>query len=254
MSKWETGTAEAIMVPMAPRLDISEEVRLSFDVPYVTGKGETVDYLTVPVNEYRQSVGISYALLECNERRVQALFPAEGVDSLAYSAERVLHDLGVRPSRLLLQLWEYSPGSRPYSVEGRAPVNRERDTVLIIFTKSPFVYKFGYEMVLWHQAMHAKDRWEHRFPAAHPMVDVGEWLDVLWHFSIDGRLEALGKPHYSRSERLEEAVRVLVGEGAGSDAEGQVRALCQDIWGREVAYSELLGIGERIGLRPVRQA
>jgi len=235
---------------MAPRLDVTEELDLRYEIPYVTGKGETMDSLAITVNEQRHGVSISYALVDCDERHLQNLFPSEGMDSLAQTAKRILRDLGMEPRRIILQLWEYRPGTRPYSVEGRAPVNRERDTVLVIFTKTPFVYKFGYELVLWHQAMHAKDRWEYRFPAAHPMVDAGEWLDVLWHFSIDGRLEALGKPHYSKAERLEEATRVLTELCPGSEAEARVVALCDDIWGREVTFSQLLDIGKGLGLKP----
>lgn len=114
--------------------------------------------------------------------------------------------------------------------------------MLIILTKTPFVYKFGYELVLWHQAMHAKDRLENRFPSAHPLVEAGEWLDVLWHFSIDGRLETMGKPHYSRDERLDEAARVLPG------LEDRLTKLCDELWGKEVTLGQLLKIGKELGL------
>ena len=134
------------------------------------------------------------------------------------------------------------------SVEGRAPVNRDRDTVLIIITKTPFVYKFGYEMVLWHQAMHAKDRWERRFPSAHPMVHVGDWMDSLWHFSIDGRLQNLGKPHYSKEERLDEAIRTFRELPQAEPVYGLVHRLCDQLWGKEVTMTELLQIGQSLGL------
>ena len=235
---------------MVPRIDVVEELELSYEISYLTGKGEAIDTLAVRINEQRQGVSISYALVDCTEQHLDSLFPSEGVDSLAQMTKRILRDLEVKPSRIVLQLWEYSPASGLYSVEGRAPVNKQRDTVLIILTKTPFVYRFGHEMVLWHQAMHAKDRWEHRFPAAHPMVDAGEWLDALWHFSIDGRLQSWGKPHYSRAERLEEAETVLQGVCPGKELQAQVNELCNELWGKEVTFTQLLEIGRDLGLEP----
>jgi len=122
--------------------------------------------------------------------------------------------------------------------------------VIIMITKTPFVYKFGYEMVLWHQAMHAKDRWERRFPSAHPMVHVGDWMDVLWHFSIDGRLENMGKIHYSREERLEEAIRTFQQLHQGEPIQELVHDLCGRLWGAEVTMPDLMQIGSRLGLSP----
>jgi hypothetical protein len=233
---------------MASRLDVIEEIQLRYEIPYVTGRGEAIDTITVPVNEQRQGVGISYALVNSAEQRLEGLFPSGGVDSLAQMTKGILTELGVKPLRIILQLSEYSPAHKLHSVEGRAPVNKERDTVLIILAKPPFVYKFGHEMVLWHQATHAKDRWEYRFPAAHPMVDVGEWLDVLWHFSIDGRLEAWGKPHYSRAERLEEAARVLQESCPAGKVATTVSELCDSLWGKETTFAQLTDMGKGLGL------
>jgi hypothetical protein len=145
-------------------------------------------------------------------------------------------------------MWDYSVTRGPYSVEGRAPVNKQRDAALIIFTKSPFVYKFGYEMMLWHQAMHAKDRWERRFPAAHPQVQADEWLDTLWHFSIDGRLEARKKPHYTKAERLEEAAALFHKLRLSRDVTKRAMKACDGLWGREVTMSALVEMGKELDL------
>jgi len=235
---------------MSPRVDVLEEIRLNYEMPYLTSKGEAIDALTVSINEHRQGVDISYALVDCTEEHLSSVFPSGGIDSLARMTKQVLHDLGVKPRRIILHLWEYSPVAGPYTVEGRAPVNKERDTVLIIVTKPPFVYKFGQELLLWHQAMHAKDRWEYRFPAAHPMVNAGAWLDALWHFSIDGRLQSWAKPHYSKAERLEEATDVLHKLCPRSDLQAVVSDLCDRLWGKEVTFSQLIDIGKGIGLEP----
>jgi hypothetical protein len=233
---------------MAPRLEVIQELKLSYEVPYLTDRGEIIDNITVQINEQRQGVDISYALLEPTEQNLDNLFPSSGVDLLAQMTKRILQDLGVNPTRIILQLWEYSPTAGLYSVEGRAPVNKQRDTVLIILTKTPFIYKFGYELVLWHQAMHAKDRWEHRFPSTHPLVEAGEWLDVLWHFSIDGRLQSWGKPHYSRAERLEEATMALERLCHVKEPQAQVRELCHELWGQEVTLAQLVEIGRGLGV------
>lgn len=235
---------------MALRLDVIEEVELSYEIPYLTGKGEVVDSTTVYINEWRQGVSISYALVECTEEHMDSLFPSEGVNTLARMTKRILRDLEMKPARIILQLREHSLGHNMHSLEARAPVNRQRDSVLIIITKPPFIYKFGHELVLWHQAMHAKDRWEYRFPSAHPLVDAGEWLDALWHFSIDGRLEGWRKPHYSRTERLEEATRVLQGLCPGKDLQAHVGQLCDQLWGKETTFAQLLDIGKELGLEP----
>lgn len=233
---------------MAPRLEVIQELKLNYEVPYLTDRGQIIDNITVQINEQRQGVDISYALLEPTEQNLDNLFPSSGIDSLVQMTKRILRDLGMNPLRVILQLWEYSPTTRLYSVEGRAPVNKQRDTVLIILTKTPFIYKFGYELVLWHQAMHAKDRWEHRFPSTHPLVEAGEWLDVLWHFSIDGRLQSWGRPHYSRTERLEEANRVFEGLGQIKEPQAQARELCHELWGQEVTLAQLVEIGQGLGL------
>ena len=234
---------------MAPRLEVVQELKLSYEVPYLTDRGQIIDNITVQINEQRQGVDISYALLEPTEQNLDNLFPSSGIDLLAQMTQRILQDLGINPPRIILQLWEYSPTTRLYSVEGRAPVNKERDTVLIILTKTPFIYKFGYELVLWHQAMHAKDRWEHRFPSTHPLVEAGEWLDVLWHFSIDGRLQNWGKPHYSRAERLEEATRVFEELSQVKEPQAQAKELCHELWGQEVTLAQLVEIGKGLGLK-----
>jgi len=227
---------------VATRLELIEQLKLNYEIPYVSDKGEIVDSTTVTINEHRQGVSISYILCQSTEEKLNLLFPAEGVDHLVQLIKKILQDLEIKPANIILQIWEYSPVNRLYSVEGRAPVNKQRDTVLLILTKAPFVYKFGYELVLWHQAMHAKDRWEYRFPSTHPLLEAAEWLDVLWHFSIDGRLERLAKPHYSKAERLEEAIRILPG------LQPQVRELGDELWGKEVTLTQLLEIGKGLGL------
>lgn len=237
-----------IIVIVAPRLNVIDELRIDYEIPYITALGEVQDHTTVQINERRKGVDISYALLDPTEQDIDNLFPSSGVDSLAQMTRRILSDLGIKPKRTILQLWEYGFTRGPYSIEGRAPVNKQRDTVLIILTKTPFVYKFNYELVLWHQATHAKDRWERRFPAAHPLVQAGEWLDVLWHFSIDGRLEGWMRPHYTKEERLEEAIALFQKLRLDGGVSDRARRTCVELWGVEVTLEELLGIGNDLGL------
>jgi hypothetical protein len=239
---------------MSHRLQVIEELKIDFDVPYITGRGEAIDSMTVPVNERKHGLYFSYDLLKRTDRNLDILFPPEGIALLGRTTKQILHDLDMAPARVVLQLHECSPDARSGSVEGRAPVNRDRDTVLIIITKTPFVYKFGYEMVLWHQTMHAKDRWECRFPSAHPMVHVGDWMDSLWHFSIDGRLQSMGKPHYSKEERLDEAVKAFTGLPQAEPAPALVRRLCDQLWGNKVTLTELLQIGQGLGLAAAETA
>ena len=80
------------------------------------------------------------------------------------------------------------------------------------------------------------------------MVHAGAWIDVLWHFSIDGRLQNLGKPHYSKEERLEEAVRVFEELEQVDSIQEQIERLCDQLWGKEVTMAELLEIGKSLGL------
>lgn len=245
---WEIAPDRAIIVVMVARLKVIDKLRIDYEVPFVSDRGKILDHTIVRINERRKGVEISYALLDPTGQVLESLFPHDGMDCLAEMTRSILADLGVTPQRIALQMWDYSVTKGPYSIEGRAPVNKQRDSVLIIFTKSPFVYKFGYELVLWHQAMHAKDRWERRFPAAHPLVQTGEWLDVLWHFSIDGRLEALGKPHYTREERLEEAVTLFQKLGISGTSMVHAKKACDELWGTEVTMTELMDIGRDLAL------
>jgi len=230
------------------RLKFIDKLRIDYEVPFVSDRGKILDHTIVRINERRKGVEISYALLDPTGQVLESLFPRDGMDSLAQMTKRILNDLGVTPERIALQMWDYSVTRGPYSIEGRAPVNKQRDAVLIIFTKSPFLYKFGYEMMLWHQAMHAKDRWERRFPAAHPQVQADEWLDALWHFSIDGRLEDWNKPHYGKAERLEEAAALFRKLRLSSDVTKRAMKACDGLWGREVTMSALVEMGKDIGL------
>jgi hypothetical protein len=248
---WVTALDRAIIVIVESRLKVIDKLRLDYEVPFVSDRGKTLDHTIVRINERRKGVEISYALLDPTEQDLESLFPSDGMDSLAEMAGSILTDLGITPKRMALQMWDYSVAQGPYSVEGRAPVNKQRDTVLIIFTKSPFVYKFGYEMVLWHQCMHAKDRWERRFPAAHPQVQTSEWMDVLWHFSIDGRLEAQDKPHYPKAERLEEAASLFRKLRLPTDATDRALVACDRLWGKEVTMEALVQTGQELGLEAV---
>jgi len=235
---------------MSHRLQVLEELKIYFEVPYITGKGEAIDSTVVPINERKHGLYFSYDLLKRTDGNLDALFPTDGIELLGQTTKQILHELGMEPAKVVLQLHECSPDKGSGSVEGRAPVNRDRDTVLIRITKTPFVYRFGYEMVLWHQAMHAKDRWERRFPSAHPMVHVGDWMDSLWHFSIDGRLQNLGKPHYSKEERVDEAIRAFRQVPQAEPVQELVHRLCGQLWGNQVTMTELLQIGNRLGVGP----
>jgi hypothetical protein len=245
---WGIRNDRAIIVTVESRLKVIDKLRIDYEVPFVSDRGKILDHTMVRINERRKGVDISYALLDPTEQDLDSLFPRDGMDSLAEMTGSILNDLGMTPERIALQMWDYSVAQGPYSVEGRAPVNKQRDTVLIIFSKSPFVYKFGYEMVLWHQAMHAKDRWERRFPAAHPQVQADEWIDVLWHFSIDGRLEARNKPHYTKAERLEEATALFRKLRLSSDSMDRAAKACAGLWGKEVTMEALLESGRELGL------
>jgi hypothetical protein len=245
---WETALDRAIIVRVESRQKVIDKLRIDYEVPFVSDRGKILDHTIVRINERRKGVDVSYALLDSTGHVLESLFPRDGMDSLAEMTASILNDLGVMPKRIALQMWDYSVARGPYSVEGRAPVNKQRDTVLIIFTKSPFVYKFGYEMVLWHQAMHAKDRWERRFPAAHPQVQADEWLDALWHFSIDGRLEAWNRPHYTKAERLEEAAALFHRLRLSGDVTDRALSTCGDLWGQEVTMEALVETGRELGL------
>jgi hypothetical protein len=245
---WEPWADRVIIVMMESRLKVIDKLRIDYEVPFVSDRGKVLDHTMVRINELRKGAEISYALLDPTEQDLDSLFPRDGMDSLVEMTKSILSDLGMTPKRIALQMWDYSVAQGPYSVEGRAPVNKQRDTVLIIFSKSPFVYKFGYEMVLWHQAMHAKDRWERRFPAAHPQVQAAEWIDVLWHFSIDGRLEAQNKPHYTKAERLEEAAALLRKLRLPTEATDRALKACSGLWAKEVTMEALLETGRELGL------
>ena len=48
---------------MATRLQVIEEIKIEYEVPYVTNKGEIIDSTTIQINEQRQGISISYAII-----------------------------------------------------------------------------------------------------------------------------------------------------------------------------------------------
>lgn len=107
-----------------------------------------------------------------------------------------------------------------------------------------------YNHVLYHELMHAKDCLEGRFPSC-GLIDPYENVELalitsLWHFSIEGRLEKLNKPHedlqkvieaeYSFVRELSEVWRVKFKKPITKEL---FEELGNKLWGKEVTFQEL---------------
>ena len=78
---------------MAPRLKVIEELTISYEVPYITERGEIIDRTIIQINERRRGMDISYVLVDPAGQELDNLFPAEGVDYLAKMTKEMLQYL-----------------------------------------------------------------------------------------------------------------------------------------------------------------
>jgi len=125
------------------------------------------------------------------------------------------------------------------------------------------------DYVFYHELMHAKDILEGRFPSSgfinpyeNPELAL---ITSLSHFSLEGRLEKMGKPHkdkrnvieneYLWASRLERAHAVEVEPGHWQRrVEWSIKEcireefedLCDRLWGKEVTFQELQSVACRI--------
>ena len=95
---------------------------------------------------------------------------------------------------------------------------------------------------LYHELMHIRDILCGRFPTIGHGVKMS-LINFLWGFSIEGRLEKMGKPHLSR----EKAIR----SHGSPDLQGlvsreQSKRFCNELWGKKVTYEHLKSIAEKL--------
>jgi hypothetical protein len=75
MSKWKKRIKQVDNLAMALRLDIIEEQKIDYEVPYITRRGEMIGSTTIQINEQRGGINISYALMSLSKQKFEGLFP-----------------------------------------------------------------------------------------------------------------------------------------------------------------------------------
>jgi hypothetical protein len=107
-----------------------------------------------------------------------------------------------------------------------------------------------YDYILYHELMHAKDSLEGRFPSC-GLIDPYENVELalitsLWHFSIEGRLEKLNKPHYELQKVIEaeysfmkELSEIWMTKFEKPITREFFEEFGNKLWGKEVTFQEL---------------
>ena len=109
-----------------------------------------------------------------------------------------------------------------------------------------FLYKdIPYDHIYYHELMHAKDVIEGRFPSGGYIRERELYLVTsLWHFSIEGRLQKLGKPCKKKEYVIEDEINLINSFFPEEKiiTEEALQELCNELWGKEVTFQELQSI------------
>ena len=112
------------------------------------------------------------------------------------------------------------------------------------------IYKEGipYDHVYYHELMHAKDVLEGRFPSCGRFVPYNapelSLITFLWHFSIEGRLQKLGKPHKEKEDTVTDEYYYMSSLYPNEKrfTKEFFQKLCDKLWGKEVTFQEIQSI------------
>jgi len=156
--------------------------------------------------------------------------------------ERVMKDLKVFPPYVALMLYEW--GSIGAFGTPMCGMDKHRK---ILYLSLQYTTHGGFgipseiheDWILYHELMHGKDVFERRFPSSGPYSQekypkMG-LITALWHFSIEGRLEKIGKPHKPKERTIQDE-HFWLRESVTKD---KLQQLCERFWGKEVTYDEL---------------
>lgn len=164
----------------------------------------------------------------------------DALKQLTNEVKEVMNELHIKqPSYFILKLENYvQPFSNNVSSNDvfllRLPVQQiSKDKITVH-------YRGRDKHELYHELMHIKDVLSPRFPTIGCGIREMKIINLLWGFSIEGRLERMGKPHQER----EEAIRLL--ENSKTASREQAEGLCDKLWGKEVTYEELKSTAKKL--------
>jgi hypothetical protein len=234
---------------MHPRL-IEIEVEIGDGVDFEVM--EEVDNFWISLDYYLEDEWDSMKLSSKEKDKLRKRI----IDDLKWviaDVKRVSKDLSIEAHHFALHFDFYPLGRRgPTCI-----VDKRKE---IIYVRLPITFVDGqvaidvngeeYDHVLYHELMHAKDCLEGRFPSC-GLID--PWKNVelalvtsFWHFSIEGRLEKLNKPHhdlrkvieaeYSLAKRLSEAWMTKFEKPITKEF---FEEFGNKLWGKEVTFQEL---------------
>ena len=99
---------------------------------------------------------------------------------------------------------------------------------------------------LYHELMHIKDVLCGRFPSIGRGNHFHALMNLLWGFSIEGRLERMGKPHIERQKAANQSLFLGVYGRKELISKEKAEKLCEEFWGKEVRYEEIKPIAKKL--------
>ena len=202
-------------------------------VPFEFEVGEA---FSVPIFEEIDGFGIRFGEVEYWDNEKDDLcFP--DVKSLVCEVKEVMKELEIpQPEYFVLHLLSITPSNRPQSAFNFVDRGRQKFYVGLSIEVIGGKAKIKSRHHLYHELMHIKDIVCGRFPTIGRGVRNISLINFLWGFSIEGRLERMGKPHLEREEMIcLHKDPVLHGLISREHSE----KFCNELWGEKVTYEQL---------------
>jgi hypothetical protein len=181
------------------------------------------------------------------------------IKSLLERINGIMRDLNIEASRFLLEIKPEEAGTAACSVDKRKTIH----LVLPVHLRNGHIIVpsrgIGENYILYHELMHAKDILEGRFPSV-GIIDIEEdfkeyLCGLAEDFSIEGRLERMGLPHYTREQSIANANDCIAEVYEMGFRKEEIQELfqkdfserlCDDVWGRELTSTEAYTIVEKL--------
>lgn len=220
----------------------------SFDLVFEDGKNYKV-WVTNEINGFL----IFYPEISFKDYKLEDT----DITSLLKRISDVMKNFGIKASHFLLEIWPEEFGGG-----GACNVDKQRTIHLILPAKLRNGHLIvpsrgnGKDYLLYHELMHAKDILEGRSISS-GILDIVEDFNkylrgVADNFSVEGRLEKMDLPHYSREQIKDIAKECVIDDvfrmGFKQEEIEQLlqkkffERLCDKVWGQKLTSAEIDGI------------
>lgn len=170
---------------------------------------------------------------------------------LVCEVKDVMTELDVRqPECFILCLLSLTPKGHPQRAFSCVGAKKQKFIVGFSIWRTDNIAQIKCKHHLYHELMHIKDTISNRFPSIGRGIRNMALINFIWGFSIEGRLEKMGKLHLER----EEAIRLHKDTALrGKVNRKQAEKLCNKFWGKEVTYEELKPTAKKLMQCPNRK-